>query len=163
MGAGSRMPLDQVAWHQQIDPASKAHAAQSLTRAHPIAQSHQRRHALPAKACRHNKQQRSPHCRDADKEPLRAICFARFTEQQRIGILMFEVIDATGSRATLYRNIDRGDIDRQLSRIGVQEAMLVDLGCAKRHTIGWCKERIGIIGRCAFRVAADERSQRRQC
>jgi hypothetical protein len=162
MGAGSGKPLDQVTRRQQIDPAPEAHTAQPLTGAHPVAQSHQRRHALPAKACRHTEQQWSPPCRDADKEPLRAVHFAWFTEQQRIGILMFEVIDAAGSRTPLHCNIDRGDVDRQLNRIGMQEAMLVDFGCAKRHAIGWREERIGVIGCCAFRVAADERGQRRQ-
>ena len=75
---------------------------------------------------------------------------------------MFKVIDAARSRAALHRNIDRGDVDRQLNRIGMQEAMLIDFGYAKRHTIRWREERISVIGRCAFRVTIDERGQRRQ-
>jgi hypothetical protein len=162
MGAGSGKPLDQVTRRQQIDPTAEAHAAQPLTGAHPVAQSHQRRGALPAKACCHTEQQRSPRCRDADKELLETVRFTRFTEQQRIRGVMFEMIDTAGSRTALDRNIDGGDVDRQLNRIGMQEAMLIDFSCAKHSAIGWREERIGIIGCCAFRVAADKRSKRRQ-
>jgi hypothetical protein len=44
-----------------------------------------------------------------------------------------------------------------LNGVGVQEAMLVEFVCAKRDAVGRREERIGVVRRCALRVAAEER------